>query len=642
MDESKRTKVLGATLAGVLGFMFIRPDQMLMKPINDAKDKLQNANVRYDSEFKKQGEVVSARKRINEGKLASLPPKLSDAQRLYQSWITNLAEQCKFAQLKVTPGRTENRPGQYITVNVDLEAETDLEGLSRFLFLFEKADLMHRVSSLDIESTGSQDNPRMEITLTAEGMSVAGSSSKGDVFARTQLAEPLSESSTEVTVAESADFPQAAPFLAQIGKEMVEVEAVDGSKWTIKRGAEATSPTAVGADQNVFLFPVAEQRKDSQFSDYENFVKSSPFTKPAPERVYKPRLAVSDKTIGPGEQVKISAKAEDINSSIGVPVFALENAAEGMTINPETGEIEWNPSPDLEAKKYEATVVLTQKNNDSLRVEKKLGITIELPNDEPKLAAPNSAIVVLGREFTTEVSATDDGPADKLKFSFEGDAPAGLAVDDKGVLRWTPPKSFTPGEYTVTVKVTDGGTPAKSATQPMTLKVQDDTAALTRFTGAVGLDGVPVAWFWNQVENKRPEVKVGERLTASDIDVEVTEISGRHILMTDAEGTWRLRLGENLRQRELIEPASKPEASAEAPLSESAPVEQPAAEATEQPIEPATAATTELPTETEPAETAPAQTEPAEPKETPAPATPAPSTTPAEPQPAPAAEVPVS
>ena len=559
MDESKRTKILAATLAGVLGFMFIRPDRVLTKPIAEAKDALDTANSDFDREYEKQGELVRAKKRIATSRSVSLPPKISDAQRLYQTWVTNLAEQCKFTQLKVTPGRTENRPGQYLTVNVDVEAETDLEGLSRFLFLFEKADLMHRVATLDIESTGSQDNPRMEITLTAEGMSVDGSPMKGDVFARTLTSAPVSETSTEITVAESADFPKTTPFLAQVGREMIEVSAVDEKKWTIKRGQQNTVAAAHAVDQNVYLFPVAEARTDSQFSDYEGFFKSSPFTKPAPERVYRPRLAISDQTIAPGEAVKITAKAEDLNSSIGAPVFALENAAEGMKINPETGEFEWTPASDLEPKIYETTVVLTQKNNNSLRVEKKLGINILLPNDEPKIEVPENAVVVLGRDFSAKVTATDDGPAEKLKYSLEGDAPAGLSIDNTGTLKWSPAKTFTPGEYTVTVKVTDEGNPAKSKTGPITLKVQDDTAVLTRFTGAVGLDGIPVAWFWNQAENKRPEIKVGERLTASDIDVEVTEISKRHILLADAEGTWRLRLGENLRQRELIAPARKTE-----------------------------------------------------------------------------------
>ena len=160
------------------------------------------------------------------------------------------------------------------------------------------------------------------------------------------------------------------------------------------------------------------------------------------------------------------------------------------------------------------------------------------------------------------VAAQDDGPKENLKYSLEGDdIPEGLAVDENdGILKWTAPRTFTPGDYPVNVKVTDGGEPAMSAVGTMTLKVTDDTAALTRFTGAVGLDGRPVAWFWNQAENKKPELRVGDRIAAAEIDAELTEIAKRHILMKDAEGVWKLSLGQNLRERVLIEPVEKPTA----------------------------------------------------------------------------------
>ena len=85
--------------------------------------------------------------------------------------------------------------------------------------------------------------------------------------------------------------------------------------------------------------------------------------------------------------------------------------------------------------------------------------------------------------------------------------------------------------------------------------MQDDTAAVTRFTAAVELDGVPVAWFWNQIENKRPELKVGDRLVVADINARLTEISKRFVLLEDEAGVWKLRLGDTLRDRQLIEPA---------------------------------------------------------------------------------------
>lgn len=553
MDESTRTKVLGGVLVGIVGFMFGKP--ILMGPIDDAKKELANTGRRYEVAENKDWQVDLAKQSIENGRQKSLPPRASDAQRLYQTWITNLAEQCKFAQLNVTPGKTETRKGKYVSVTVAVEAETSMEGLSRFLYMFEQADLLHRISSLEVESTGSQGSPRMEVTLSAEGMSVAGSPSKGDVFSRTYLPETLDADSTELVVGESADFPEKFPFKAQVGREMVNVLEADGNKWTIERGVEGTKPTAHQDNEYVQLFPIAGLRKDIGFDQYEDFVNASLFVKPAPKKTYSPTLDVANKTIERGKTLKMTVKPRGMNPDIGEAVVSVDGKLDDMTFDPKTGSFEWTPGETVEPKKYDLTFLLTQKNNDDLNIEKQMSITVQLANAAPTLEVPSSAVAILGRDFQLELKADDDGDLDDLKFSLE-DAPEGLTVSGTSLV-WNPPKTFTPGDFTVSVKVTDSGSPAKTATKQLALKVQDDTAAVTRFTGAVGLDGVPVAWFYNQMENKRPELKQGDRLAVADIDVELTEIAKRHVLMADAEGIWKLRLGENVRQRELIEPAEK-------------------------------------------------------------------------------------
>ena len=148
--------------------------------------------------------------------------------------------------------------------------------------------------------------------------------------------------------------------------------------------------------------------------------------------------------------------------------------------------------------------------------------------------------------------ADDDG--EELKFSFESEVPEGLAIDEgSGEITWTPASTLTPGEYAVTVKVTDSG--ELSATDSLSLKVEDDHASLTKFTGSVALDGVPSAYFRNLGTNARPVLKVGDRVVVSEINAELKEIANRHVLLADAAGVWKLTLGESLRERELIEPA---------------------------------------------------------------------------------------
>lgn len=564
MDEKKRTKILAGTLAVVLLFMWLRPHETLLAPIDEAAQRLDDAQNRHDRESAKYLQLGAARVRIERAENTSLPPRASDAQRLYQSWITNLAEQCRFSRPDVQPGNKTPVRGQFATVEVNVDAETDLEGLSRFLYLFEQADLMHRISSLEINSTGATGKPRLEVTLTAEGLSMVTSKQRADIFARSSLTEAIEADTEELTIAEAADFPRKTPFLAQIGREMIQVTSAEGRKWKVERGILGTSPADHTANEVVQQFPISPLRRDVEFADYETLLAASPFTKPAPAKVYSPRLAsISDRTIVPGEKVEMTARAEDMDPELGEPEFLLVDAADGMSIDPQTGKFLWETPEDIEPKAYTTTVLLKQANNEELKLEKEITITVRRPNDAPTIEAPESATVVLGQEFKLEVNAQDDDGEDGLTFSLDGDVPEGLAIEDQ-TLTWTPPKTFKPGEYTVAVKVTDSGSPAKSATHPVRLMVKDDDALMTMFTGSVALNGVPVAWFRNIAKNVRPELKLGDRVVVAEIDAELTEIAPRHILLADAGGVWRVNLGDNLRQRILVKAAAKPEPDSDA------------------------------------------------------------------------------
>lgn len=576
MDQNRRTKVLAGTLAGILGFMFVRPHEVFLRPIHEGRRSLISAENSLEKAKEKDFELLNAQERISRASDSSLPPELADAQRVYQRWITNLAEQCRFAVPRVAPGNTEFRRDKFLTVDVNVEAETDLEGLSRFLFLFEQADLMHRISSLEIESSGSTGTPRMDVKLTAQGLSILGSPDHSDVFPLTSLPSSLPADSTSLKPAEAKGFPRNAPFIVQVGREMVRVvEVAEDGSWTLQRGQLGTTALAHPENEYVQLFPVAFAGRDAKFEDYESFVRSSPFVKPVQPRKFSPRLAaISDRTIAPGDSVSIDVQVDDLDPDVGEVRFALEDAPEDMSIDAATGRVQWTAAPDLESGKYSASVVATQRNNEGLRLEKTFSVNVQLPNSAPSISVPEETLVVIGREYRAQITAQDDGPADQLRYSVDGEVPAGLVVEAAtGVLSWTPDRTLSPGEYRVTALVTDGGSPAQTASQEIVFRVQDDFAALTRFTGSVTLDGQQLAFFRNLAQNRSPQLKVGDHIVAAEIDAEISEVGQRHVLLTDPQGVWRLNLGDSLRQRELVRPAAMvapaPEAQdAQAPTAE--------------------------------------------------------------------------
>ncbi len=581
MDEKKRTKILAAGLVAVIAVYSLRStlDGFLMKPIRDLQRNLNMANAENESLKLQEIKFKVARKNLDDWKYISLPQNQDDAQRLYREWVHELTRQCGFSGpgFEVTPG-ARSQQKEFGTVGVEVKkAETDLQGLTRFLFLFDQADMLHRISAMKIDSPGAQGNPRLLVSFTAEGMSVIGGDDKTELQPRTTITSGMSETASEISVVPNESImieDPFRPFLVRVDRELLRVESVNGSAWKVQRGFSGTKAASHAEKATVELLPVAWDRQEKTLEQYADFVKGSVFVIPSPPKTWNPRLAgVSDKTIKPGEEVKFTARAESFNPELGEPRFSLTEPVDGMSIDPKTGEFSWKPAESLGAGDYVTTVLLTQAGNPELKLNSKVKFTIKSDNQAPVLTLAETAVVVIGREFTIAATATDDGPTESLKYSLGTGTPEGLTIDAvKGQLKWTPARTFTPGKYDVEVRVTDSGEEPKSASQKISLDVQDDNAALTLLSAALSKDGVWYAWFRNKGTGKTEQLKVAETLAVSEINVEIVAVTHRYVTLRDKDGLWKLQLGQTLRERKLIEPAAKVEEAV------------PAAE----PIEPAT------------------------------------------------------
>src|SRR5262249_30620001 len=81
--------------------------------------------------------------------------------------------------------------------------------------------------------------------------------------------------------------------------------------------------------------------------------------------------------------------------------------------------------------------------------------------------------------LTLTASATDgDVPANTLTYNLEPGAPAGMTINaSNGVLTWTPTEAQGPSMNTVTVQVTDNGSPALSDAKSFTVVVNEVNTA---------------------------------------------------------------------------------------------------------------------------------------------------------------------
>lgn len=581
MDEKKRTKLLAGILAGVVAAYWGHGviTDTVFGPISKAQQNVTSAEKALDDLTTKEIRLGVDRRDLKDWRDISLPEDTLTAQRLYREWIEILAQECAFGALSVEPASKSTQRDRFLTVSVDVKAETDLAGLSRFLYLFDQAALLHRITTLKIDSTGSQGNPRLNVSFVAEGMSVARSGERAELFSRTALMDDVPESATALNVASAKEFPSSPPFMVRINRELMNVTSVNETAWTVQRGLSETKPAAHAKNAVVELLPFLWDRRERSFEKYQAFLAASPFALPAPPKTWTPRvIGLADQSIKPGQELRLKAKADGFNPALGEPKFQLGESAAGMAIDEQTGELVWKTAEDQAVGKYIATVLMVQPEKPETTIQAKVTVTVAIPNAAPELQLPESAVVILGQEFALTPKATDDGGADQLKFSLAPGAPEGLAIDSKtGELKWTPTIAFMPGDYDATVMVSDSAAEPKSASKKIRLSVRDDSAVLTQLTGCTSKDGVWQAWFRNKGTGEIQLLEVGEHLKVAEIDAEIVSIEDREVRMRDEKGLWSLKLTSrgSVRDRTLVEPAPATAAPNEKPAAESAD-EQPA------------------------------------------------------------------
>ncbi|MEJ5237733.1 MAG: lamin tail domain-containing protein [Limisphaera sp.] len=180
-----------------------------------------------------------------------------------------------------------------------------------------------------------------------------------------------------------------------------------------------------------------------------------------------------DRTADENRLLTFRATATDPDVPAQGLTFTLDpGAPNGATISSD-GVFSWIPAEPQGPGTYTVTIRVTDDGTPPLSDARSFQVTVREVNDPPTLDALPSTSLPEMVPWTLQARASDpDQPAQRLTFSLDPGAPAGLTVDPQtGLLSWTPSELQGPGTYFVTVRVTDDGEPPASATHPLTLTV---------------------------------------------------------------------------------------------------------------------------------------------------------------------------
>ncbi len=154
--------------------------------------------------------------------------------------------------------------------------------------------------------------------------------------------------------------------------------------------------------------------------------------------------------------------------------FSLEpGAPAGAQINATNGVFTWNPSEAQGPSSNSITIRVTDNGSPSLSATQTFIVLVNEVNDAPILAgiAPQTVDEKTLLQFTNSASDPENG---ELTFSLEPGAPSGAEINPtNGVFAWTPSEAQGPSSNSITIRVTDNGSPSLSATQTFTVLVNE-------------------------------------------------------------------------------------------------------------------------------------------------------------------------
>ena len=577
----QREKILAGALGGIVALWLVGPmlDSTFLQPLRDADAQLSSERQAFAQLEEKELQLMRAQSRLKRWKEISLPADPDVAMRLYQEWLTDLTELSGWQAVKVTPGRRVPKGKTYSTVPVTLETDVTWEQLGRFQTLFGQADLLQRIAQLEVSSRSSGERVPLTVTITAEALSLTSGPKTNELTAISSLAGELGLEQGQLQIEDTSDFPKSAPFLLQVGAELVKVSNVVGNRWTIERGIWQTSPRKHAAGTSVVLFP-ADDVNGEAMASLQRFSVSEFFAKPQPEKSYVPKLVAGSPPPAYFEKPwSFSVKVQGWNPEWDDPAYALAgDVPEGLEINGLTGELSWTPPAMEDPYTREFSVAVMSIWDERPKLTQSFTVKARRSNLPPVLDVPETLPVYLGRPAEFDLAGRNpEGEDDQLTYTLEGALPAGASFDARsGLLTWKPPLEAVPGEMELTVRVTDNGEPPLSASQTVKLTIADDVALYTYLTGIVDVSGRQQAWLRDRTTNRRTVVGVGDEFRFADVAGTVREMGYDYVVIERADGRYQLRTGQNLRQLEPLPKRPVPENPATEPPSPAMPEAVPA------------------------------------------------------------------
>ncbi|MFH5803282.1 hypothetical protein [Alienimonas sp. DA493] len=185
---------------------------------------------------------------------------------------------------------------------------------------------------------------------------------------------------------------------------------------------------------------------------------------------------IAEQSATEGETLKVVlAPADALGPLADTHAFTLTQAPDGARIGPDGRTFVWTPGEADGPGVVQVTAALAHRATGEAAETLTFDVAVA-EEDLPPWVAPLAAVTVGPGESTSlQVSAEDpDQPANALAYELEGDVPAGVSVDESGLITFAPPADAPEVDSAFGVKVVEqraDGTAGASSVAPVRLSV---------------------------------------------------------------------------------------------------------------------------------------------------------------------------
>jgi ELWxxDGT repeat protein len=232
------------------------------------------------------------------------------------------------------------------------------------------------------------------------------------------------------------------------------------------------TPNSGFTGTDTFTYKANDGSLDSSVATVTITVTAAPVVNQAPTL-----NAIGTQTVDEGQPLSFTATASDPNAGQTL-TFSLANGTSGLvpagaSINPTTGAFTWTPTEAQGPGPFTFDVVVTDNGSPSLSDRETITVTVGEVNQAPTLDPIAAQTVTAGQVLSfTAVGSDNDVPANSLTYSLQGTVPVGASLDpNTGAFTWTPTADQV-GSHSLTLRVTDNGSPTLFAEQVVSITVE--------------------------------------------------------------------------------------------------------------------------------------------------------------------------